>query len=201
MICFKRKAVFVHIPKTAGTTIEKCFAGVDDFSHNKLPDEFVRTNLQTSGRHSTLPILLKHLNSLNEDISKYTFFTVIRNPWTRNLSAAIYHQKKRELPLRFDIKILQSQGVWGKGFDHYVPYNLINKMDYILRFENLASEFRDMCVDQKWLDIKDTVATSHANVSGSKKFKVTDWYDSNMINFVARNNKAELTKFGYKFNK
>ena len=88
----KQKLCFIHIPKTAGTSI---------FEHLKI-NEPVHTNLLhtydgirskktgKTSQHLTYLELHQEIKNLNE----YTLFTVVRNPYTRIVSEYIWGQKR-----------------------------------------------------------------------------------------------------------
>ena len=69
--------LFVHVPKTAGTSIEKCLQEVND-------------KQQVVGGHSTCDALIKHKT---KDFSNLFTFTIVRNPWDRLVSAYLYMHK------------------------------------------------------------------------------------------------------------
>ena len=72
----KKKIIFLHIPKTGGTTIERLF-NINLF-HSSRPDE--RPSLQ----HLTCNMLCEKMGKSKYD--SYYKFTFIRNPWARILS-------------------------------------------------------------------------------------------------------------------
>lgn len=69
--------LFVHVPKTAGTSIEKCLQDVND-------------KTQVVGGHSTCDALVKHKP---KEFSNLFTFTIVRNPWDRLVSAYLYMLK------------------------------------------------------------------------------------------------------------
>ncbi len=92
IISKERKFIFIHIPKTAGTSISKLLK--DLFPKTEQP---LLTHI--SARHA-----LSYLESQGEDPSDYQFFTFVRNPYERMHS--LYHFIKRRWPQRLDNKDL-----------------------------------------------------------------------------------------------
>lgn len=97
IISHKRKFIFVHIPKTGGTSLalllESKAAG-DDILIGDTPKAVKRRhkykNIEVSGRlwkHSKLIDIYGLLTQ--EQIEEYTVFTIVRNPWDRIVS--YYH--------------------------------------------------------------------------------------------------------------
>jgi len=131
MISHTKKCLFVHIPKTAGTSIEKLLQG-DNYtegwsSHNKLY-EYENENGYDS----------------------YYKFTFVRNPWERILSVYNYYREggnEKDLfrnpkkIINFAIKKLTTKKVLDfeiskklpKDFDAFCDFFIKNKQDFFGR--------------------------------------------------------------------
>ena len=89
----KKKIVFIHIPKTAGTSIEIAMGinkhiGKDGKNLlNRSINDFSSHSLYGRGmQHFQIQEIYSHLESLDKDINSYKYFTVIRNPGERLIS-------------------------------------------------------------------------------------------------------------------
>jgi len=92
MISKDKKIIFVHIPKTGGSSIEKCLSRV--FDENIVingDNSIVKGNIKNlyensynSFKHSTIMELRNHYK--DKDFNEFHKFAVIRNPWDRLLS-------------------------------------------------------------------------------------------------------------------
>jgi hypothetical protein len=70
-IFHQNKTIFIHIPKTGGTSITKKFNGeIENFKHNDF---------------------LYYKKILKNDFEKYKIFSIVRNPFERILSYFIWH--------------------------------------------------------------------------------------------------------------
>ena len=83
----KLKTVFVHIPKTGGSTVSTILRRPRHFSltkHDPIP---------AIDKHSSVFVNLQHLGPDAEDYFKFSF---VRNPWDRLVSAYHYITARRE---------------------------------------------------------------------------------------------------------
>jgi hypothetical protein len=125
------KSLFVHIPKTAGTSVIKAL-GLQTYKQNEEPD----------GRfaHITFRHLFYHLlPAVAQEIGYKFCFT--RNPYTRAISSWIHGTKCSKdftSTLRSIKPRTHNRGIWGRqslwldGVDY----------DFIGRFENLEEDLR-----------------------------------------------------------
>ena len=143
MISDKNKCIFIHIPKTGGTSIESVLLGVDEF--------------KTGSDHATISELINR----GVDIDQYFKFTIVRNPITRIFSVWNYYVQggnqgsdlvfKRDIPKNFHAfcetyLIKKNKEFFGMNtlrdqVDFITVYNTL-RMDIILSFEMLEKEYK-----------------------------------------------------------
>jgi len=91
MISDRLRCIFIHIPKTAGSSIEDVL-----FPHPRTTEQFwgLPNKYQTGGLQH---LMAKHIKlEVPSDIfNSYFKFTVIRNPWDQAVSHFCYTQQKR----------------------------------------------------------------------------------------------------------
>lgn len=133
----KYKVIFIHIPKTGGTSIEKVFNPGIGSSHMKMCDY--------------------------ENIDKYYKFTVVRNPWERIWSMYHYfksggnkdsfNQSIREgMPETFEKFCLEyiepKKCFFGLSWlDPQIDFIKVNgkiEIDCVIKYENLLGEFEQI---------------------------------------------------------
>ena len=197
--------LFVHIPKTAGTSVEHWFWKV-----------YGQENVVT---HKHAPLWYREL--CNREMLS---FTVVRNPFSRAVSW--YQQALSLILLDESIKRFKIHGLtieaWEKGFDYfiqnfyhregvnpgddilispaYTQYSYLtidNKLavDKIVRFENLANDFKE---------IENIVGSNfgleHLKIGPSDKLRdYKSVYTSSSRRLIEEIYKKDLEEFNYDF--
>jgi hypothetical protein len=198
-VCHKNKILFVHVPKSAGTSIAKPLGLTPE---HLTQDTIIDTQLK--GRN----------------ISEYYKFCFVRNPWDRFVS--LYHYvcdgsemwntssygKGPHIDFKTFCKvcrngcIIANHHVWNV---HYNPQlSFINvpawsesskSIDYIGRFENLQEDLNQIC---KNAGIK-PFQVPHKNKTKHKHY--TEYYNNETRQIVAEKYAEDISHFGYKFGK
>lgn len=134
--------LFIHIPKTGGTSIEKQFGIYHKWNMDILLNNKHQTinGISTTPQHWT-PNLIK--DKLGEDIYNNCIkFTVIRNPYTRILSEYFYQNKNGNIN-----KFNQWLPKYLKNcdHDHKLPQHLylVDQIDFIAKTETLNKDFEE----------------------------------------------------------
>ena len=175
MLCPKYNCLFVHIPKTAGQSIERVFLSLSDLTWATRSALLLRRNNDPA----LGPPRLAHLKALEYVTYGYVTpkqfdalfkFSFVRNPWDRIVS----EYKFRRYPRRFDFKSFLFEHVPEPGEKHYfhvMPQHeflfdaegkcLVN---FVGRFEKLKEDFNTIC---RQLAIPET-PLPHANRSLAK---------------------------------
>jgi len=133
------KCIFIHIPKCAGTSIEKA---LNMFDNNELfgYDE----NNKIAKQHLTSKQVLEYIpKKIFDDYFKFAF---VRNPYDRAVSSAAYH--KIDLidfltnSSKFDGKILHKIPFKQHLTQHLKPQNdYCYSLDFVGRYENLEDDW------------------------------------------------------------
>src|SRR6266480_1174325 len=178
MISFQKRFLFVHIPKTAGNSIQ---SALRDFSEDQLvalrkeQDGIERFGLRNPNynvkKHSTLREYHDALG--DEQFCNLYKFTCVRNPWDRIISEAVSVSDYLRLEKNQD--------------DPFA------NVDYTMRFENLADDFRTVCGT---LSIS---PTSLPRYNRSSREHYSKYYDDELREFVRMRFAAEIERFGYTF--
>lgn len=190
----EKKAIFVHIPKCAGISVNKTLFG----------------NL--AGGHTTLE---QYLNIFEpKKILNYFKFTIVRNPWDRVVSAYYFLQQGGFN--KWDKEFYDKELAQYASFDEFVcgwlsnPVNLkkhhhfrlqtdyimdkYNKvsLDFIGYLENIDSDFRYIC---KKLEMNTALPVTNA----SKRTSYMEYYNEQTMQIVQDAYKKDIEVLGYDF--
>lgn len=189
-----KKAIFVHIPKCAGISVNKALFG----------------NL--AGGHTTLEQYLNIYEPKN--VLSYFKFTIVRNPWDRVVSA--YHFLKQGGLNNNDREFYKNELVNFDSFDdfvknwlvypenlkkyhhfqtqsHYIldKYNKV-KLDFIGYLENIDKDFEYICN-------KMNIEVTLPNSNKSNRNNYQDYYSDETRAIVAEVYKQDIELLGYDF--
>jgi Sulfotransferase family len=200
MISFQKRFLFVHIPKTAGNSIQSVLR---DYSEDELvalrgeQDGIERFGLRNPNyqvkKHSTLAEYRAALGEM--EFGNLYKFTCVRNPWDRMVS---YYFTPTQNTTEWDRKKFRKAIVKLLPVADYLrldrgkedPFANVN---YIMRFENLADDFRAVCAA---LDISPAMLPRY---NRSNRGHYSKYYDDELRELVRTRFAAEIERFGYTF--
>jgi hypothetical protein len=192
--------LFVHIPKTAGNSIRSVLCGYSEDQLIALRNEQdgierfgLRNPKYKIRKHSTLSEYRDALG--DEQFRKLYKFTCVRNPWDRMVSYYFTPTQNRETWNRKKFREIISKAVSVADYlrlDNGEKDPFAN-VDYIMRFENLAADFRAVCGR---LDISPPALPQY---NRSNREHYSKYYDDELREFVRTRFAAEIERFGYTF--
>ena len=224
MISHKYKCIFIHIPKTAGQSIEHFFLDLHGLSWENRAPLLLRYNPDPRKGPESLAHLtaeeyteLGHISS--EKFNNYFKFAFVRNPWARLVSEYRYRSCYKKYTFQeFVIKGLPKPDNYSDKYRHIMPqYDFIHNrdgkliVDFVGRFENLQEDFQTVL---KKLSIP-PARLPRINVSLSKNRDIRkrikyllsrkspaqkhwkDYYDRDTEEIVRKIYFKDITKFGY----
>ncbi len=200
MISFQKRFLFVHIPKTAGNSIQSILR---DYSEDELvalrgeQDGIERFGLRNPKyeikKHSTLAEYKAALGEVQfGDLYK---FTCVRNPWDRMVS---YYFTPTQSPEAWDRKKFRRIISKAVSVADYLRLDQgkedpFSNVDHIMRFEYLADDFRTVCGT---LGISRTTLPRY---NRSSREHYSKYYDDELRELVCARFAAEIERFGYIF--
>jgi len=212
MISHEHQCIFIHIPKTAGTSINSFFHPDVKFRF-KNPD-YERLfgwcpKRKLHMQHATVKQLLETELVTEEQWKTYYKFTFVRNPWDRAYSDYKFIQKFSGITGSFSdyinktgpfSEILNNSNSQNYLGDHLLPqtsfFDLEGKyqLDYVGSFENFHEDIYEILKDLNILKKFDI----HINKS-KRKTNYANFYTCSMENLVAKKYMQDIKALGYKF--
>lgn len=192
------KCIYIHVPKTAGYSINKTLFGNQGGAHTMLS-------------HYQLIFSKREFNG-------YFKFTVIRNPWDRLFSA--YNFLKKGGGTKEDKKYSETTLSAYNNFEDFVlnwvnranilecvyfipqykflclPHSYKIHVDFIGFFENLENDFQYI---KKRLFLDVSLELKKINVTSPNKLDYKDFYSTEMRDIVSKVYKEDIALFGYNF--
>ena len=193
-ISHKHKTIFIHIPKTAGTSIERSLGigekNKDSFRHH---DEHVVDKIKYALQHYTSKMLIN--NTLIKPYWKsYYKFTIVRHPYTRVLSEYFWKKGKKTQGLEFDHQDFKDhlKSYYEKiDTDHKLSqteyvYSSDGKIliDEIFKFEEITKSFK---IISNKLNLKSDLKQFNKSSNSAKYTEFLDKDDKNLIYKLYKN--------------
>jgi hypothetical protein len=200
MISFQKRFLFVHIPKTAGNSIQSVLR---DYSEDELvalrgeQDGIERFGLRNPKykikKHSTLAEYRAALGEM--DFGNLYKFTCVRNPWDRMVSYYFTPTQKAEAWDRKKFRKIISEALLLADYLRLEKgeKDSFANVNYIMRFENLIDDFRTVCAA---LDISPLTLPRY---NRSNREHYSKYYDDELRELVHARFAAEIERFGYVF--
>lgn len=192
---------FIHIPKTAGNSIKNHMAQIGGRSW-------------TGNKHLTQKELFENTNG--KGLEKYTFFTVVRNPYDRLVSAYHYYLRGggrkeviRQRRLHGNRGISRSNVGLPETFEGFIRGDWIHtekwgcatklQSEYfdnaeIIRFENLEKDYFDFLLP-RLPPMPRVRPLECSNKSEHKSWQ--EYYTPELAEIVYKMQKADFDAFGY----
>jgi hypothetical protein len=203
MISHKEKFVFIHIPKTAGTSLE---IALEDESCTFKRGQWSKKPMGFNAplNHLTITQIQQSKELSVNDFNSFFKFTFVRNPWDKVISECFCGQIqlvfKNCTTIKEKIKKVCELAKTPCGYaNHCKPQKqfVIHenfKIDFIGRFENLQEDYSSVC---RQLNIEKKELT-HKNKSKKKPYQ--EYFDQETIDLVAKTYEEDIKYFGYNFN-
>ena len=182
MIIEKYKTIFIHIPKNAGTAIERFF-NEDSRKHV--------IGAQVSGKHDTISMIKQ---KFPEEYDSYTKFTIIRNPYDRMVSWYFYlcekaKQRPMYVPPPFYTWVRNPMSFFFDTERFLNPQNeWIDNTVKIVKYENLNKDLSKLFEKEIILPVVNKSNHSH----------YLDYYDKGAFAIVNEKYKEDFKKYNYR---
>lgn len=192
MIVHSYKTIFIHINKTAGSSVRNAF-------HNAVPNEVPHCWKNGSIPDHKTAITTKNIVA-DEIWRDYFKFAFVRNPWDRMVSMYHFRLKKFKINQSFNEWILWSEKkrisddlpLWGQQLDWVRDEDGSIAVDFIGMFETIERDWNYICKKiNKKLELPHHNTSKHVHYSKyynkTSRFLVEEWH------------KDDIKMFDYKF--
>lgn len=227
MICRPYQCLFVHVPKTAGQSVEQFFMDRMGLDWDADRAEVLLGDNPDPSRGTQK---LAHLSAWEyiddgfierDEFERLFRFSFVRNPYERMVSEYRYRNYFHHHSFSdFVLNKLPQRG-WDDQYRHVMPqYDMLHDdsgrllVDFVGRFENLRADFREVC---RRLGIADA-ELPHRNPSNKRSrnlkrrvrnalfrngegdnARYTDFYDEETRDAVTALYRRDIETFGYRF--
>ena len=189
MISDKHRAVFIHVPKCAGTSMEEY---LKDFGF-RIQDHYHTTHrhLLKNDKYKNYYKFSFTRNPYDKMVSEFKWFTDQLNKWNSPACKKYYKD--------VDFKTFVNKFTTSHKGDHYHVNgqydNLkpLDKLNFIGQFESLQQDFNIVC---------DKIGIPKQKLPQENKSKhkhYTEYYDDETRQIVAEKYAKDLEYFGYEF--
>jgi len=225
MICREFSCLFVHVPKTAGQSVEQFFLNRMGLSWESDRDRLLLGNNTQPDKGTEK---LSHLSAreytdcgylCKDEFSRLFKFSFVRNPWERIVSEYRYRNYFRHRSFRdFLLRRLPEPG-WSDKYRHIMPqYDMLHDangkllVDFVGRFETLQRDFDEVCARLGIADSRLPHRNSSDKKSRNLRRKIRNWlhfngenrkenylefYDAETIAIVGKLYRKDIEAFGY----
>jgi chondroitin 4-sulfotransferase 11 len=191
LLLYKRRGIFIHVPKTGGISIKSAL------------EPFCDTRSSMFAWHP----LAGSVREVIADFDTYWRFAFVRNPWDLHLSWWKYIRAHGDHPYHAQLAALETfERYVREGLSpHHLSYNLQNQVDWISdaegnplvnfvgRFERLREDWQVVCDALKLGDLK----LPHLNATTPVDYH--EFYTPKMAEIVRTVNARDIAAFGYTF--
>lgn len=194
--------LFVHIPKTAGNSIQTALKSYSEDKINQKDFDGVKYH-KLGVTNSKAPSLGKH--SMLKDyenffnLENFYKFVSIRNPWDRMLSWYFFDKGSDFQEAEF-LKFIKRMDppeleMFNSQYNYILRKDGTPDINFIIKFENLQDDFNKVC---NQIGIP-KVSLFKLNVSSNSKVKYQNFYNNKTKDLVAKIFKNDIEYFGYEF--
>lgn len=179
------KIIFVHAPKTGGSSIGTLLKNYEASGELKERDK-------RFDNHVSLQYIYDHGISLEE----YTIFIVKRNPWERILSFYLMYEQHTIFSKFYNL--VTPKHAFNEDYFHYLEVNgKIPDHIKMLDFNNLVEDTMQLCKSLGLSDLDEKFPHRKENKDVKKLYGYL-LYDEKFIEIIAKKYKREIEYFDFK---
>lgn len=193
LISNQKRFIFVHIPKTGGSSIFRALSSCND-----APDTDDNRHLGLLEIYNRYGYLAGEDDGAAGELKKYFKFAFVRNPWDRVVSMYSYRLRNREIPpdLTFSEFVMnRREHPFGMHRDQVKfiedPEGKV-AVDFIGRFENLEK-------DWSTLQSRFGISSGLPHLKRTSHRHYQTYYNRKLRDEIADLYRRDIETFGYRF--
>ncbi len=208
MISNRHGFIFIHIPKTAGNTIQEALLPYSDDEkttahHQDGTERFGISGAITPRKHA---MLLDYERALGrQELTRFIKFCVIRNPWDRAISNYLSPHRWME---RRGAEYVQMPPKWDEerfvellaDMKPAIAYMKNSRgepeIDHVIHFERLVEDFRSICSLLNIADVTDDLR--HRNRAATDFDRGQFYRSPRAVKAVADTMAEDIARWHYK---
>lgn len=191
----QKKFIFLHIPKTGGTTVKSIIKDYIDINKFNIEGELV-TKI---GKYSSHPVPNFIFKSKYPDHFSFAF---VRNPWEWHASYYLFIKRRKNCYDHIDFNqyvILLCSDKLDYCHKHILSdwthdNNNNQKVDFIGRFENLENDIKYLC-DKLDIPISDEIG----HYKKAPDYDYHNMYNEHTKELIRKRHQRDIELFNYEF--
>ncbi|MAY36267.1 MAG: sulfotransferase [Spongiibacteraceae bacterium] len=202
IVSHRKKFVFIHIYKTAGTSVRSALREYADITHDRITLRRILYVARIAPPPSEHAKACEIRKMLGEDLfNSYYKFAFVRNPWDWQVSMYHYVRSHPLHPLYFQVRKLKDFGdytLWLKDRENDTQSSFLTDIngefivEKIGRFEEINNDFEEIC---KHIDVNKYLP--HQNQSARACYR--QYYNEQSRARIEELFQIDIENFGYSF--
>lgn len=173
------KKIFIHIPKTGGTSVKQAIRDVD------------KSWYSLDHVHSGVRELVRSKETVKRNFNGYQIFAIVREPWDITVSLYRFRQETKNLKLSFTQWLMRGNLTErASTFPKQLPYIHFPKQKVTVKYFKYEKGFKQI---EKFLGIK----IKH-NIHNYGKYNSKDYFTQQSFDYLNELCKEDIKFFNWK---
>jgi hypothetical protein len=209
----RRKAIFIHIPKTGGISVErsihKALGGDEKIKYGQLINQppKIEQNIPALGLHSALRDYRRYFG---QEINDFYIFSIVRNPWRRMVShyeylvTTMFNRRVdtyNQLDFPKFVQVYKTRLLAYSlpyGYDTFLKDDYGTQLNKVIKLENINEDL-PIVGDEIKLEITEVLHMNPTNPKQKEHSNWKDYYNPGLRDRVYKMFENDIKKYNYEF--